>query len=208
MIKITHQVTSTNWEVKEEEEEEEGEGNICITRIHIWTTTEQDLSTQRKMTQNRYGNLAITKQRPETPSLLWFRNHDKGSTMKHIQLSQKNTARGRDRSGASGPWITITRPRVDRMCTCEGTCGCERETSCACNPTAYTRNNDCACFRTPPASLVCYQWSGPTHLHTFRFELLLFKRHLLLARAVKRDTAKLWVSFYYYFYINALTMAL
>lgn len=40
------------------------------------------------MTQNRYGNLALTKQRPETPSLLCSVNHDKGSTMKHTQLSQ------------------------------------------------------------------------------------------------------------------------
>lgn len=122
------------------------------------------------MTQNRYGNLALTKRRPETPSLLWFCNHDKGSTMKHMQLSQKNIARGRDRSGASGPWITITRPRVDRICTCEWACGCageERETLCACSPIKYTRNSYCACFCTPPAYLVCYQWSDPNHVHTF-----------------------------------------
>lgn len=90
--------------------------------------------------------------------------------MKHMQLSQKNIARGRDRSGASGPWITITRPRVNRICTCEGICGCageERETLCACSPIRYTRNGYCTCFWTPHASLVCYQWSGPNHFHTF-----------------------------------------
>lgn len=142
------------------------------TRIHIWTTTEQDLSTQRKVTQNRYGNLALTKRRPETPSLLWFRNHDKGEHHEtYAAFTQKNIARGRDRSGASGPWITITRPRVDRICTREGMCGCageEKETLCACSLIRYTRNGYCACFWTPPASLVCYQWSGPNHVHTLQ----------------------------------------
>lgn len=116
--KDTHQVTSTNWEVKRRRKE--GEGNICITRIHIWTTTEQDLSTQRKVTQNRYGNLALTKQDQNLQACCDSVTMTKGSTMKHMQLSQKNIARGRDRSGASGPWITITRPSVDRICTCEG----------------------------------------------------------------------------------------
>lgn len=43
--------------------------------------------------------------------------------MKHMKLSQKNIARGRDRSGASGPWITITRPRVDSYARVRGYVG-------------------------------------------------------------------------------------
>lgn len=42
----------------------------------------------------------------------------------------------------------------------------------------YTRNNYCACFWTPPPSLVCYQWPGPTHVHTFDFKLLVLNTHL------------------------------
>lgn len=50
-------------------EEEEGEGNICITRIHIWTTTGRAFSSQRKVTQNRYGNLALTKRKTRNSKL-------------------------------------------------------------------------------------------------------------------------------------------
>lgn len=94
--------------------------------------------------------------------------------MKHMQLSQNNIARGRDRRGASGPWITITRPRVNRECMCEGgICGCageERDTVCACSPRRYTKNSCRECFWTPPASLVCYHLSDPNHVHTFYFK--------------------------------------
>ncbi len=37
----------------------------------------------------------------------------------------------------------------------------------------YTRNSYCACFCTPPAYLVCYQWPGPNHAHTFDLKQLL-----------------------------------
>lgn len=76
-----------NWRVRKQQ------GTICTTHIHVWTTTKHHFSTYLKETENRYGNLALTKQELESPSLLWFHNHDKGSTMKHMQLSQINTAK-------------------------------------------------------------------------------------------------------------------
>lgn len=171
MIKITHQVTSTNWEV--EEEWEEGGGNICITHAYIYEPLQSKILVHKEK-WHRTG-MEILHQQNEDQKLQACCDSvtmTRGSTMKHMQLSQKNTAGGRDRSGASGPWITITRPRVDRICTCEGICGCageERETLCACCPIRYTRNSCCACFWTPPASLVYYQWSVLKPCTHFRF---------------------------------------
>lgn len=76
-----------NWNVRKQKD------TICTTHIHVWATTKHHFSTYLKETENRYGNLALTKQELESPSLLWFHNHDKGSTMKHMQLSQINTAK-------------------------------------------------------------------------------------------------------------------
>lgn len=47
--------------------------------------------------------------------------------------------------------------RVRGMCGCAGE---KRETLCACSPITYTRNSCRACFCTPPASPVSYQFSG------------------------------------------------
>lgn len=55
--------------------------------------------------------------------------------MKHMQLSQKEIQReGAERKAKRGPWVTITRPRVERVleqvCVCECVWERERDTVC------------------------------------------------------------------------------